>query len=582
MRPFFDWHVLIPKPTPAIPRPAVQGGDAVTILAEIWPAAGGGNCHTAALALGGILGSSGWSEVEALAFADEVFEAAGIPDANLKDAAYASFTARRAGDKAYGRPKLRECLEGTEAQVDAAFMALDTLMRSTNLVRGDDTEIANCILSAQLKGAVYDEGTVWLQNATGVWEDVPSTRIDVWVMDFSGTEYLGEANADGKQSKKMLSVNAVRCKSVRYLLESVLADQTGPGFFAGRVPGVAFQNGLLRLDGRGLAPLATARVRRVLPFDYATGVASPAWDAFVQSVWPGDQESIDCLHEILGYLLSGRMDQQKAFVFIGPPRAGKGTVFQVLRALLGEDCGAFTVNNLGDRFGLVGLLGRTVTIHADFRKAKAQDAGMVAQRLLSLTGCDLQCVERKNKSDVNVVLPARLLIGTNVAFGVSDLGGAISKRLVLLRFVTSHLGKEDLGLAERLLAGLPGIVCRALEGLARLDARGHFVEPAASAEERAAAEDLENPMSRFFEEECILHPDAEVACTALHRVMRDWRMESGYRPMSTGSFWQLLRAESVHQKQVGVRGSRLKVYCGIKLARAPNAPSVHPPCTKPN
>lgn len=563
----FDWRAILPKRS----APAVASGHAaVDLLAEIWPERDSGHCHTAGLALGGILAGSGWSEVEAMAFADEVFAAAGIEGNNLPDAAHASYTAKKAGGKAYGRPKLRECLDGTQAQADAMFLALDTLMRSSNLVRGDDTEIANCILAEQLKGAVSDEGAVWLQNERGVWEEVPTTRIDVWVMDFSGMEYLGEPSPDGKQGKKMLSVGAPRCKSVRFLIESKLADATGPGFFAERTPGVAFQNGLLRLDGRGLAPLATARVRRVLPFDYATGVASPAWDAFVASVWPGDQESVDCLHEILGYLLSGRMDQQKAFVFIGPPRAGKGTVFQVLRALLGEDCGAFTVNNLGDRFGLVGLLRRTVAIHADFRKAKAQDVGMVAQRLLSITGCDLQCVERKNKADVNVVLPSRLLIGTNVAFGVSDLGGAISKRLVLLRFVTSHLGREDTGLAARLLRELPGIVCRLLEGLARLDARGHFIEPAASAEERAAAEDLENPMGRFFEEECIIHPDAEVSCVAMHRAMREWRMEHGYRSMSTGSFWQLLRAEGVSKKRIGTDANRARVYVGVKLANVQN------------
>ena len=574
-----DWKSILPKPTPAVPRPAVKGGDAVDLLAAIWPEPNSGVCHTAGLALGGILGSSGWSETEAMAFADEVFAAAGIEGANLPDAAHASFTARRAGGKAYGRPKLRECLAGTEAQADAVFLALDTLMRSTNLKRGDDTEIANCILGQQLKGAVSDEGAIWLQNESGVWEEVPSTRIDVWVMEFSGMEYVGEE----PNAKKTLAVGAPRCKSVRFLIESKLADQTGPGFFSQRTPGVAFQNGLLRLDGRGLAPLATARVRRTLPMAYPPVGPSTEWDAFMASVWGADREAIECLEEVMGYLLSGRTDLQKAFVFVGARRAGKSLILRLLERLLGDAVCAVSVHELGERFGLENLLGKSIATHDDFRKSGFQNAGASTQKFLSITGEGMQTVQRKGTTNVNCRLPCRFVLSTNVSFGMADLGGAVSSRLVLLYFAQGHLGKEDLGLENRLRGQLPGFVRRALEGLDRLRARGHFHEPASSAEERAASEEIENPMVGIQGDVLDLVPDSEESCTVVHHTMRDWREENGLKKMSTASFKSILKSWGVHQKQVGARNYRRKVYRGVQLTKstvhpvgAPGAPAVHP------
>ena len=42
------------------------------------------------------------------------------------------------------------------------------------------------------------------------------------------------------------------------------------------------------------------------------------------SIFGVDQESIDVIQEITGYLLTLDTRQQKAFLIIGPPRSGKG------------------------------------------------------------------------------------------------------------------------------------------------------------------------------------------------------------------------------------------------------------------
>ncbi len=50
---------------------------------------------------------------------------------------------------------------------------------------------------------------------------------------------------------------------------------------------------------------------------------------------PADPEAIAVLEEAIGCIVTGQLDQQKIFLFVGPARGGKGTIAQVLKALLG-------------------------------------------------------------------------------------------------------------------------------------------------------------------------------------------------------------------------------------------------------
>jgi hypothetical protein len=80
---------------------------------------------------------------------------------------------------------------------------------------------------------------------------------------------------------------------------------------------------------------------------------------------------------------------------------------------------------------------------------------------------------------------------------LADASGALAKRFITLVLKESFYGREDHGLAARLIAELPGILNWALDGWARLAKRGHFVQPASSNEVTQEFEDLGSPIGAF-------------------------------------------------------------------------------------
>lgn len=112
------------------------------------------------------------------------------------------------------------------------------------------------------------------------------------------------------------------------------------------------RSGLLHLPSGDLLP-ATPELftRNALDFAHDAAAPEPArWLAFLNEVWPGDDEG-DCiaaLQEFMGYLLTPDTSLQKALLIPGPKRSGKGTIGRIMGKLVGEaNTVAPSLNSLG-------------------------------------------------------------------------------------------------------------------------------------------------------------------------------------------------------------------------------------------
>ena len=99
----------------------------------------------------------------------------------------------------------------------------------------------------------------------------------------------------------------------------------------------------------------------------------------------------------------------------------------------------------------------------------------------SISGEDFVTVDRKFLSAITVKLLVRFLILANDPPALSDAGGALASRYVILRFRKTFLGREDRKLTEKLYGELPGILHWGIAGWRRLQARGYFIEPGSAA-----------------------------------------------------------------------------------------------------
>ena len=160
------------------------------------------------------------------------------------------------------------------------------------------------------------------------------------------------------------------------------------------------------------------------------------------------------------------------------------------------------------------------------------------------------------------------MVLTNELPRLADASGAMASRFLTLRIVPSFYGREDPGLAQRLMGELPGILNWAIEGWQRLHLRGHFVEPKASAEAAQQLADLGSPISAFVRDRCMMGPTADVEVDRIYSEWRLWCAAQGIdRPGAKHQFGRDLSAAfpEVAITQPRVEGRRLRVYQGIGL-----------------
>ena len=179
---------------------------------------------------------------------------------------------------------------------------------------------------------------------------------------------------------------------------------------------ISLANGLLHVPTRTLGPHTPGFFNHhSLPFPYQPECGPPVrWLAFLDELWGDDQPSIDTLQETMGYILGGDTSQQKIPLFVGPKRAGKGTIARVLTGLLGaHNVAAPTLASLSTNFGLSPLIGKPLALISDARLSGRSDSSVVVERLLSISGEDSLTIDRKYLDQWTGRLPTRLALMTN-------------------------------------------------------------------------------------------------------------------------------------------------------------------------
>ncbi|WP_316740446.1 phage/plasmid primase, P4 family [Streptomyces sp. MK7] len=334
-------------------------------------------------------------------------------------------------------------------------------------------------------------------------------------------------------------------------------------------PIVACTNGLLRVADRELLPLTPGFFNLVsVPFDYDPDAAAPTWEQFLKQVWPDDEKSIKALQEWFGYVLSGRTDQQKIMLVVGPTRSGKGTIARILTNLVGKgNMAGPTLAGLATNFGLAPLLGKSLAVISDARLA-GKDGHQVVERLLTISGEDTIDVDRKFQKAWTGKMPTRLMILSNELPNFGDASGVIARRFIVLNMTVSWLGKEDTSLTDKLAAEMPGILNWALDGLARLERQGHITEPPGSAEAVTTMQDTASPTSAFVRERCDKGPTCEVTVDELWESWKDWADDQGVRHGTKAMFGRNLQSVVPQVKRTRPRGDdgkQIPTYSGIAL-----------------
>lgn len=380
---------------------------------------------------------------------------------------------------------------------------------------GDPMEVARYIQSEwvndndQTVGLMYANDDTWVHNGTH-WEIVLDGAIRSRLyhrMDNECTLKLIEnewkpvrwAPAPAKIGALLESVRAINVKGK---LPEVNTWQGPPEFDTRHV---AMANGIFDIEKREMRE-HTPRYFNTwsLPFEYDPAAQCPGWIGFLENVFENDPESIRTLRQFMGYFISGRYDMEKILALIGPSRSGKGTIADMIEALMGpSSVESFTLKHLAGEFGLQNLVGKSVMIAADSRAAlKAEDMQSAIERLLSLSANDKMIINRKNKLPISVRLGVRPVIMSNELPAFMDSSNAINQRMVMLKMRKSFIGREDHTLKARLMKEVQGVFNWALGGLDDLNETGKLLQPSSAQNYIDTLDEGASPHEQFISTFC--------------------------------------------------------------------------------
>ena len=261
--------------------------------------------------------------------------------------------------------------------------------------------------------------------------------------------------------------------------------------------------------------------------------------------------------------------QHKIFMLLGAIRSGKGTSSRILTKLIGKpNVVSPTLSSLSMNFGLEPIIAKPLAIIGDARLSSRTDQAAVAERLLSISGGDMQTIDRKFRQAWSGYLPTRFLMLSNELPAIADSAGALTSRFIVVRFRQSFLGREDHDLEPRLITELPSIMNWAMVGYRRLMNRGRFIQPDSSKESLEDMQAVGSPVSAFVKEKCEVAPAFVVPVDRLYQAWGEWCKANDRHTGTKAVFGAALKAAypSIHKERPR-KGVNLRYhnYEGIKL-----------------
>lgn len=355
-----------------------------------------------------------------------------------------------------------------------------------------------------------------------------------------------------------------------------LDDATGPD------PSklIAFKNGILditdyNVDDTQLLPSTPSLfTMSPIPHKFNHGSAGKC-NKQLDTIWDilsEDEEKFALLQEWFGYMLIADNRFEKMMLFIGRPRSGKGTILDLMTAMLGSKQVAVTsFANLCSSFGYQTLVGKLAAILPDASMPRNLDATHALEKIKNITGGDAVNVNMKFKDEIpNLKLYCRFTIAVNTIPDLPDHAQALEPRLNIISFDESYLGREDRNLKYSLTydkEGIEGLIMWSLEGLQRLYDRQKFTMPESSKIIYQEFQELTTPVADFIADCCDIGGSEEVERQQLYECWRNWANENGLHPGPQNRLGQ--RILSLHPTLTPqlrfVNRRRFRIYSGISL-----------------
>lgn len=315
--------------------------------------------------------------------------------------------------------------------------------------------------------------------------------------------------------------------------------------------------------------LRTDLITKLAPVDYDPEATCPTWTAFLDRCMAGDASMLAYLQRLVGYSLTGVINEHVLAFHFGSGANGKTTFLSTLQRMLGDYAVPahprliFRSQSGGDRHltERATLYRRRLVTCSEVSEAVAFDEPTIKD----LTGGDLICARRMREDEWAFAPTHKLHVCGNEKPVVRATDDGFWRRLHLVPWtVTIPTSERDHTLPDRLVGELPGILAWAVRGCAEWQRVGLAPPPqvlAASAEYRATSDAL----GQFLAARCTLEPEARCSRRALRSAYEEWCHDEGHEPIGARRLGAGLRRHNVESTTVRDASGHVDGWRGIAL-----------------
>jgi putative DNA primase/helicase len=297
---------------------------------------------------------------------------------------------------------------------------------------------------------------------------------------------------------------------------------------------------------------------------YDPAATAPTWERFLRRVLP-DPELRAYIQRVMGYTLTGSVEEQCLFFFYGSGRNGKTTFLELMRHLLGDyahkapsELLLASKDNAGARDDVAALQGRRFVVTAEIDEGRAMAEALMKQ----LTGGETVTARKLYANAVSFEPTWKIFLGANTKPVVRSANDyAVWRRIKLIPFEVRIPDDEvDEQLPAKLIAEGSGILNWMIAGL-RDWRSGGLQEPAIVRDQVDAYRAESDTVGQFLDECCVAQADARVRPAALYNAYVKWCEGRKERPKTLTIFGQTIQERGFEKR----KSDGYPTYIGIGL-----------------
>ncbi len=204
---------------------------------------------------------------------------------------------------------------------------------------------------------------------------------------------------------------------------------------------IPLQNGIFNIQQKKLIPFSPEyRFFGKIPINYNPNQECPKIEEFFTELFR-DNSEVKVIQELFGYLLYREYFIEKAIMFLGFGRNGKGKTLDLMRRFIGIDnCAEIPLDEMEiDLYCVSELFKKHANLCGDLSKTALTNTG----RFKKLTGRDLLTVARKNKTRIKFENYAKMIFSANELPLTHDVTTAFFGRWIILDFPFTFLQADE-------------------------------------------------------------------------------------------------------------------------------------------